>query len=91
MEDFFTGDTPFRRDIANAHCASEKARREINSTITVNGENHTAYNASNWVTEPGQYPQVHLYQHQESKNSLASNGNPHQTSTVGMWGEDDQW
>lgn len=42
----FTAGTLLRRDMANTHEASEKARREINSTITMNRKNQTTCNAN---------------------------------------------
>lgn len=42
----FTAGTLLRRDMTNTHWDSEKARREINSTITMNRKNQTAYNAN---------------------------------------------
>lgn len=42
----FTAGTLLTRDITNTHRDSEKARREINSTITTNRKSETAYNAN---------------------------------------------
>lgn len=41
----FTAGTLVRRDVASTHWASEKSRREINSTMTMNIKNQTACNA----------------------------------------------
>lgn len=94
----FTAGTLLRRDMANTHWASEKDRREINSTITMNRKNQTASNANTECQSKGSTCKYFLHQHQKSKygmrepEHLALNGNPDQTGTLGMqWDEDNQW